>query len=269
MSKSSQLLGKSVVWNTCARKPWKTCRLDMTEKLLKTALNPNHSINRPTFYHKLVCLVFYAVFNIISFSNQCISWLYFHYYRYHLSCHWWIFWNTDRQGGKPSEPSLNYVIWLMRGSNPDVRSRGGRSNHYTTWNVTIKRRELLHSGNIKVGIYETVLKHTLFSRKIISFFIHRLLDGELSTISHIQQIWSRRLWKLLGKNTETLYKCRYYYWKELKTLWQKNKLLVLSNFYFCHNVFKSRLLQMRQKSSECGTSKVVTTFATHLDILAV
>ena len=28
-------------------------------------------------------------------------------------------------------------------------------------------------------------------------------------------------------------------------MWQKGKLLVFSNFSFCHNVFKSRLLQMR------------------------
>ena len=41
----------------------------------------------------------------------------------------------------------------------------------------------------------------------------------------------------------------YHYWKELKTLWQKKKLLVLSNFYFCHNDFKSHLLQMRHNAS--------------------
>ena len=29
-------------------------------------------------------------------------------------------------------------------------------------------------------------------------------------------------------------------------------MLVLSNFFFCHNVFKSRLLQRRQKASICG-----------------
>ena len=28
-----------------------------------------------------------------------------------------------------------------------------------------------------------------------------------------------------------------------KTLWQKEKLLIMSNFFFCYNVFKSRLLQ--------------------------
>ena len=33
---------------------------------------------------------------------------------------------------------------------------------------------------------------------------------------------------------------------ELKTLWEKEKLLVTSNFSFSHNVFKSCLLLMRQ-----------------------
>ena len=31
----------------------------------------------------------------------------------------------------------------------------------------------------------------------------------------------------------------------MQTLWQMEKLLVLSNFSFCYNVFRSRLLQMR------------------------
>ena len=42
-------------------------------------------------------------------------------------------------------------------------------------------------------------------------------------------------------------KCNY--WIELKTLWQKEKLLVLSNFSFTHNVFKSRKLKLRQNAS--------------------
>ena len=44
---------------------------------------------------------------------------------------------------------------------------------------------------------------------------------------------------------ENLYNCRYNYWEKLKAFWQKEKLLVLGNFSFCHDVFKSRLLQMR------------------------
>ena len=38
----------------------------------------------------------------------------------------------------------------------------------------------------------------------------------------------------------------------MKTLLQKEKLLVLSNLSFCHDVFKSRLLQTRQSASICG-----------------
>ena len=44
------------------------------------------------------------------------------------------------------------------------------------------------------------------------------------------------------------------YWIELKTLLQKEKLLVLSNFFFCHNVFKCRQTCSRgvKKASICG-----------------
>ena len=65
-----------------------------------------------------------------------------------------------------------------------------------------------------------------------------------------QQIW--RLWKCLLKSMKSLYNCRYNYWKKLKTLLQKEKLLVLSNLTFCHDVFKSRLLQKCQNASILG-----------------
>ena len=45
------------------------------------------------------------------------------------------------------------------------------------------------------------------------------------TLSLIQPICSRWLWKYLSKYTEKLCKCRYNYCKELKTLLQKKKLL--------------------------------------------
>ena len=35
-------------------------------------------------------------------------------------------------------------------------------------------------------------------------------------------------------------------------MWPKEKLLIMSNFTFNHNVFKSRLLLLRQKASACG-----------------
>ena len=41
-------------------------------------------------------------------------------------------------------------------------------------------------------------------------------------------------------------KWRYSYLIEQKTLWEKKKLLITSNFFFSHNVFKSYLLFMRQ-----------------------
>ena len=41
-------------------------------------------------------------------------------------------------------------------------------------------------------------------------------------------------------------KLEYSYLIEQKTLWEKQKLLVMSNFSFSHNVFKSRLLLMCQ-----------------------
>ena len=78
----------------------------------------------------------------------------------------------------------------------------------------------------------------------------------LLTFSHKQQDCSRRLWKHICKNTEKVFKYKYNYWKELKTLWKKKNLLVLNNFYFCHNVFKSRLLQRLQKASICGKALI-------------
>ena len=47
-------------------------------------------------------------------------------------------------------------------------------------------------------------------------------------------------------------KWRYNNWKKMKTLWQTEKLLVLSNFCFCHDVFISRRLYMRQNASASG-----------------
>ena len=63
--------------------------------------------------------------------------------------------------------------------------------------------------------------------------------------------------KNLGKNMENLYEWKYPYWKELITLWQKEKLLIMCNFLFCHNVFTYRLLQGHQKASICGKGKSI------------
>ena len=72
------------------------------------------------------------------------------------------------------------------------------------------------------------------------------------TLSHIHQICSRWLWKNLPKMWKISSNKGIITEKKLKTLWQKEKLLVLSNFFFFHNVFKSRLLQMRQNASTGG-----------------
>ena len=45
-------------------------------------------------------------------------------------------------------------------------------------------------------------------------------------------------------------------------MWEKKKLLVTSNFFFSHNVFKSCLLLMRQ--NEYLWSKGIRTFGSHL-----
>ena len=42
------------------------------------------------------------------------------------------------------------------------------------------------------------------------------------------------------------------YPNEKKTLWEKEKLLVTSNFSFSHSVFKRHVSQGRQKVSLCG-----------------
>ena len=78
--------------------------------------------------------------------------------------------------------------------------------------------------------------------------------GKGLNLSHIQQICSRRLCKHLDSNKVNLSKWTHTltYWIDLETLWQKEKLLVLSNFFFCHKVFKSRLLQKHQKVSTWG-----------------
>ena len=62
---------------------------------------------------------------------------------------------------------------------------------------------------------------------------------------------SSQLWKPLGKTMENIYKGKFKYEKELKTSWQNEKLLIMSNFSLPHNVFKMHLLQRLQKTSVC------------------
>ena len=77
------------------------------------------------------------------------------------------------------------------------------------------------------------------------------LYGKGLTLSHIQQICSRLLWKHTHKNMETFFKWKYNYKIVLKKLWQMEKLFMMSNFSICQDVFRSRLLQRWQKASVC------------------
>ena len=94
----------------------------------------------------------------------------------------------------------------------------------------------------------------MFSKVVFCKGVHQKL---CLSFTQIGQTCGRQLWNQLCKNMGILYKWKCNYWKMLKTLWQKVKLLILSNFSFCHNVFKSRLPQQRcQYASICG--KVLT-----------
>ena len=60
-----------------------------------------------------------------------------------------------------------------------------------------------------------------------------------------------------AKNIKYLHKWEFNNWIELKTLWLKGKLLIMSNFPFCHNVFKSRLQHLRRNASASGKGLTV------------
>ena len=60
------------------------------------------------------------------------------------------------------------------------------------------------------------------------------------------------LWNHLGKYMKNFYKWKHDYWIELKTLRQKELLVITSNFSFSHNVFKSHMLKMHQNMPARG-----------------
>ena len=95
-----------------------------------------------------------------------------------------------------------------------------------------------------------LLKTAFISNGQLHPYVHAQRDDvstiSLLNLSHLQQICSRRLWNRLVKSIKYPQTQEYNYLRELKTLWQKEKLLVLRNFCLCHNVFKSRLLQIRK-----------------------
>ena len=50
--------------------------------------------------------------------------------------------------------------------------------------------------------------------------------------------------KTSNTNMENLYKWKSNHWMELQTYWLKEELLIMRNFFFCHNVFNNPQLQM-------------------------
>ena len=87
---------------------------------------------------------------------------------------------------------------------------------------------------------------------------HKLstLTSSISHFPHTTYLWQMTLKTYLNNNMDNLPKWRHAYWIELKTLCQKEKLLVLSKFFFCHKVFKSCLLQRHQSESVCMWERV-------------
>ena len=65
------------------------------------------------------------------------------------------------------------------------------------------------------------------------------------TLSHIQLNSSTQLWNQLGKHLEHFFKRKHNYWIDVKTLCQEEKLHIVSNYSFCHNVFFLKSLSCR------------------------
>ena len=125
--------------------------------------------------------------------------------------------------------------------------------HYRVRNTQIKAASF---GNGKASTYrDNHLWTNMFNRlnltKVVCF-----VDYESScctvllyslTLSLIQHMYSRRLSKHCDKNLKNVHKRQVNCLIKLKTLQSKEKLLIVSNFTFGDNVFKSRLLLLRGK----------------------
>ena len=83
---------------------------------------------------------------------------------------------------------------------------------------------------------------------LYSSWVFWTISSILLTLSHLQQICSRRLWKHLSKIMKTSINWNLIIEESWKHCDKKEKLLVFSNFYFWHNVYKSKLLQRHQKA---------------------
>ena len=93
--------------------------------------------------------------------------------------------------------------------------------------------------------------------KIMSLCFTRWLTYlkiERLTLVHIRQICSRQLCKHLRKNMDNQCTSKCKYWIRLKPLLQKKNLLIIEQFIFLPQCFKSYLQQMRQKCLQVGKS---------------
>ena len=100
---------------------------------------------------------------------------------------------------------------------------------------------LLDTSEIKNGVYYGTPKVTC------STFLNPLPDNEFQTLPN---------WKSLQTTISNLTKMAERYPNRWKTLWEKEKLLVTSNFSFSHSVFKRLVSQGRQKVSLCGNGLI-------------
>ena len=123
---------------------------------------------------------------------------------------------------------MPFIIWLRNTGLSFAR------NYIKVYNLS---HWLISSGIVKRAVLLAALIMSIFD------FISIL------TLSHIQQT-CRRLWKHTRKKLETPIKLKYNNWIELKTWWQKEKLLVLSHVFAMFS--KSFLLQRRQKAPLWG-----------------
>ena len=116
---------------------------------------------------------------------------------------------------------------------------------YYLQQITFEEIEIWPFATMFSSLFNAYTSHFSVSIHLLRCFL---------TLSHIQQICSRRHWNNLGKNMENLCKWKFRHWNELKTMWQKEKLFVLRNFFVCRQLFSKsiNLLQRRQKASICG-----------------
>ena len=178
----------------------------------------------------------------------------------------WLYWafKTKKSGNWPLPHMQNFcsrLHWIHLDTNNEiiqymkVRLSNRVENIVAKWEITCDEQFLYFAkrlskiaaeASVIVCMWKMVLKlNVAISNNVQKredficwmeqlFGPYKLCQGSLCsvqimvplTLSHIQQICSRWLWKHFGKNTENAHKCRYNYWKELKTLWQKKKLLL-------------------------------------------